>query len=245
MALLGVVLVTIQVFHPGSHAQLAPPPPPKRNVVAISNGKSMNGWRSPVGNWKLAGAAVPDPADPKKLKLEPGTGVLVNGDQGQTQNLFSRVEHSDVMASIEFMVPLGSNSGVYFQGRYEVQILDSWAVKDPKFGDCGGIYERHANGKGFEGRSPNENASKPPGQWQKFIVTFRAPRFDKDGRKVENARFVKVMHNGRVIHENIEVTGPTRSAAFDDEKPTGPIMLQGDHGPVAFRRIILKPVRLD
>ncbi|MEK7676891.1 MAG: family 16 glycoside hydrolase [Verrucomicrobiota bacterium] len=72
---------------------------------------------------------------------------------------------------------------------------------------------------------------------------FRAPRFDASGKKVENARFVKVTHNGRVIHENVELTGPTRAATYEnDEKPTGPLMLQGDHGPVAYRNLQLKPV---
>ena len=71
-------------------------------------------------------------------------------------------------------------------------------------------------------------------------MTFRAPRFDKDGKKTANAVFVKVVHNGKIIHENVEVTGPTRSAAFRDEKPLGPLMLQGDHGPVAYRNIRLK-----
>ena len=88
------------------------------------------------------------------------------------------------------------------------------------------------------------NASKPPGEWQTFDVIFRAPRFDGSGKKIDNARFVKVIHNGRVVHQNVEVTGPTRSSAFNDEKPTGPMMLQGDHGPVAFRNLWLKPLDL-
>jgi len=71
-------------------------------------------------------------------------------------------------------------------------------------------------------------------------VIFKAPRFDKDGKKTANAVFVKVTHNGKVVHENQEVTGPTRAAGFNDEKPTGPVMLQGDHGPVAYRNIRIK-----
>ncbi len=78
-------------------------------------------------------------------------------------------------------------------------------------------------------------------------MTFRATRFDAQGRKTENARFVKVVHNGQVIHENVEVTGPTRSATYEQapEKPQGPLMLQGDHGPVAYRNITLKPITQD
>ena len=61
--------------------------------------------------------------------------------------------------------------------------------------------------------------SKPPGEWQSFDVIFRAPRFDAEGRKIAHAKFVKVVHNGQIIHENTEVTGPTRAAHFEDEKP--------------------------
>ena len=93
--------------------------------------------------------------------------------------------------------------------------------------------------------APIINASKPPGEWQKFIVVFRAPRFDVDGNKLENAKFVKVIHNGQLIHKDIEVGGATKGARYNDEKSIGPLMLQGDHGPVAYRRIIFKPIKLD
>ena len=65
------------------------------------------------------------------------------------------------------------------------------------------------------------------------------------GKKTANARFVKVVHNGTVVHEDVEVTGPTRAAAFSDERPTGPLMLQGDHGPVAYRNVWLRPLASD
>ncbi len=141
--------------------------------------------------------------------------------------------------------PKGSNSGVYFQARYEIQILDSWGVEHPKYGDCGGIYERWKDNQGFEGRPPRVNASREPGEWQSFDVIFRAPRFDAAGGKIANARFVKVIHNGTVVHENVEVTGPTRASTFEDEKPLGPLMLQGDHGPVAYRNLRVKSVQLE
>jgi hypothetical protein len=86
------------------------------------------------------------------------------------------------------------------------------------------------------------NASRPPGEWQSFDVIFRAPRFDASGVKIANAKFVKVVHNGQVIHENIEVRGPTRGARFGDEKSAGPLLLQGDHGPVAYRNVRILPL---
>jgi len=205
-------------------------------------GKDLAAWRGDTGQWMICGEAKPSDADPTKLATKQGTGVLVNGPTGRTHNLLSKLQHGDVQAHVEFMVPKGSNSGVYFQGRYEIQVLDSWGVKKPKYGDCGGIYQRWADGRGFEGHPPRVNAAKAPGKWQTFDVTFRAPRFDTAGKKTANAVFVKVVHNGVVVHENVEVTGPTRAATYSDEKPTGPLMLQGDHGPVAYRNIRLGPL---
>ena len=198
-------------------------------------GTDLSAFRKPTGDWLVVGEVSKDRDNERRLTWKPGTGVVVNGRDGRTKHLVTKAEHGDCRAHIEFMVPKGSNSGVYFQGRYEIQVLDSWGKKKVGSGDCGGIYERWKDGKGFEGTPPDVNASRPPGEWQTYDVWFRAPRFDKAGKKTANARFLKVIHNGKVVHENVEVTGPTRSALFDDEKPTGPLMLQGDHGPVAYR----------
>ena len=201
----------------------------------------MYEWRPPHGDWVSVGDVELNRSAPKLLSTGDGSGILVNGDTGRTSNLFSVAEHGDVVLHVEFMVPQGSNSGIYFQGRYEIQVLDSWRVEKLKHGDCGGIYQRWNQGRGFEGHPPRINASRPPGAWQSFDVVFRAPRFDESGKKLANARFVKVVHNGTLVHENVEVTGPTRAAGFSDEKPTGPLMLQGDHGPVAYRNLSIVP----
>ena len=211
----------------------------------LFNGKDFTGWRKPTGEWRVVRNVIPNPTDDKTFVAEPGTGVMVNNPKGRTVNLITEREHGDVEAHIEFNVPKNSNSGVYFQGRYEIQVLDSWGVEKPKYGDCGGIYERWKDNKGYEGHAPRVNASKPPGEWQSFDVLFRAPRFDASGKKIQNAKFVKVVHNGQVVHENVEVTGPTRAATFEnDEKPLGPLMLQGDHGPVAYRNLRFKAIDL-
>jgi HEAT repeat protein len=208
-------------------------------------GDDFSTWRK-HGDWQIVGKAIMNPKNEKRIAIEPGTGIIVNGPKGRTVDLFSRAEFADVRAHIEFMVPRGSNSGVYFMGRYEIQILDSWGKKQPTFSDCGGIYQRwddKRTPKGYEGRPPRVNASLPPGQWQTFDVIFRAPRFDKTGKKIANARFVKVIHNGILVHRNAEVTGPTRAGTYRDEKPRGPLMLQGDHGPVAYRNIWIVPLK--
>lgn len=209
--------------------------------IELSSGDDLSAWRQPTGEWLIVGQALLDPREPRRLIFEPGRGVLLNGATGRTAHLVTELEHGDVEAHIEFMVSKGSNSGVYFQGRYEIQILDSWGVQQPEHSDCGGIYQRWKDGRGFEGRPPRTNASRPPGEWQTFDVVFRAPRFDAEGNKTENARFEKVVHNGTLIHQNADVTGPTRAAMFDDERPRGPLMFQGDHGPVAFRNLRVRP----
>jgi hypothetical protein len=131
------------------------------------------------------------------------------------------------------MVPKGSNSGVYLMGEYEVQILDSYGKPDDKLtqGDLGALYSAAA---------PKKNAAKKPGEWQKFVIDFQAPRFDGK-KKIGNARFTKVELNGETIHENVEVTKGATGGALGEEVAVGPLMLQGDHGPVAYRNIRVTP----
>jgi sugar phosphate isomerase/epimerase len=208
-------------------------------------GDDFSAWRGNTGQWEIVGDVFTNPKNMKLLSSKAGSGVILNGPTGRTRNILSKAEFGDVRAHIEFMIPKGSNSGVYFMGRYEIQVYDSYGVEKGQYPgiECGGIYERwdnNRNPKGFEGRSPRVNASRAPGQWQTFDVIFRAPRFDKNGRKISNARFEKVVHNGIMVHADLELTGPTRASTYNDEKPTGPLMLQGDHGPVAYRNIWLE-----
>ena len=219
-----------------------------KDTSVILTGGDFSQWRGNTGQWEIVGDTFTKPGNEKLLGSKPGTGVIVNGPTGRTLNLFSKEEFGDVKVHIEFMVPKGSNSGVYFNGRYEIQVFDSWGVKKPKYSDCGGIYQRwddKRNPKGYEGRPPRVNISRAPGQWQTFDVVFRSPRFDKKGQKISNARFEKVVHNGTVIHADVELSGPTRASAYKDEKATGPLMLQGDHGPVAYRNIRIEPAGMN
>ncbi|MEZ4774157.1 MAG: family 16 glycoside hydrolase [Bacteroidia bacterium] len=194
-------------------------------------------------NWKIVGEVFSLPDEPQNMTTEAGVGILANqNNETHRKNIFTAFEHEDIEIEWEFLMPKGSNSGVYFQGRYEVQLFDSWKTAPVTYVDCGGIYQRWdetkpEGEKGFEGIAPKVNASLAPGLWQRMRVIFRAPRFDEKGNKTENARFVEVIFNGITIHEDVEVTGPTRAAAFANEQATGPIMIQGDHGPVAFRNI--------
>jgi hypothetical protein len=214
--------------------------------VDLFNGTNLTGWKSPAGTWSAVQSVALDPANDKAFLSMPGTGVLLNSNNDKTLNLETIGEWGDCELHVEFCVPKGSNSGIYLQNRYEVQVLDSFGKAQVGEHDCGAIYERWdpSRGKGqegYEGHSPKVNASKPPGEWQSFDILFRAPRFDASGRKTANATFVKVLHNGQLIHKNVECTGPTRGAKLPGEAPTGPILLQGDHGPVAYRNFQLTP----
>lgn len=201
----------------------------------------LSAFGKPADGWACTDAITLSPADDRALVAggRPDSPTVYNGVKGNAPNLFTRSEYGDVAAHIEFMIPKRSNSGIYFQGRYEIQVYDSFGVIKDKYPgiECGGIYPRWINNTEHEGHSPLINASLSHGQWQSFDVVFQSPKFDASGRKTGNAKFVKVVHNGRLIHENIETTGPTRAAAFEDEKTLGPVMFQGDHGPVAYRNV--------
>jgi lysophospholipase L1-like esterase len=213
----------------------------------LVDGTDLARWREPLGEWTVAQSVSLQPANPTAFAISPGQGIIVNGAKGRTVDLISKAEFGDVQVHVEFCVPKKSNSGVYLQGRYEVQILDSYGVTTDAYPgeNCGGIYPRWINEQNVQGHSARVNASRPPGEWQSFDIVFRAPRFDAAGKKVQNARFVRVTHNGQVVHENVEVTGPTRAAHWEDEKAQGPLMLQGDHGPVAYRNLRVKRIQLD
>jgi hypothetical protein len=105
--------------------------------VVLFNGTDFSNWQTPAGEWCAAKSVSLDKTDPRKFVIEPGAGIMVNGPKGNTTDIFTKTEHGDVQAHIEFIIPKNSNSGVYFQGRYEVQVYDSFGVELPKYIDCG------------------------------------------------------------------------------------------------------------
>ncbi|HEU4723147.1 MAG TPA: family 16 glycoside hydrolase [Gemmatimonadaceae bacterium] len=231
-----------------AQAPHAPEPPDPRagllpaQTIPLTD---LRAFRPTAANWRVAGGASVDRARALALTGEAGSGVLVNSPTDAAKgHLLTTFEHGDLDLALDVMLPKGSNSGVYLMGRYEVQLFDSWGVPRPTFADMGGIYQRWnerrgPGNEGYEGVPPRLNASRAPGLWQHLEIVFRAPTFD-GRRKIANARFVKVTLNGVVVQENVEVTGPTRAAPFDDERPTGPLMIQGDHGPIAVRNLQYK-----
>jgi hypothetical protein len=203
---------------------------------SLFTGKDTTGWKlknaSAKKTWEVVPGAQLDPADPKRLiASKDGAGVLLNGGDGKGSDIYTEKEFGDCELHVEFMVPRSGNSGIYLMGRYEVQVLDSHGKPNDKLGqgDVGAIYSAAA---------PSTNAAKPAGEWQTFHIVFQAPRFDADGKKTSHAKFLSIKLNGTEVQKNIEVTkGPTGGHLRNDEKPTGPLLFQGDHGPVAFRNV--------
>lgn len=218
---------------------------PEVNTKIYLTGEDLSAWRTNRGSWETVGRVYINPENERQLLSKPGSGIITNGPRGRTRDIYSKQEFADVMVHLEFMVPTKSNSGVYLMGQYEIQVRDSWGKKKLKYGDNGGIYQRwdeNRQPKGYEGTAPMVNASLEPGKWQSFDIVFRAPRFDKDGKKIANAKFEKVLHNGALIHDNVELTGPTRGSRYPADIPYGPLRIQGDHGSVAYRNIWIAPL---
>jgi len=200
----------------------------------IFNGKDLTGWKTKQSknksNW-VVGAAKLDPNDAKKLVVAKDGRELVNA-QGRGVDIYSEYIHGDAIIRVEVMVPKGSNSGIYVHGEYEIQVLDSFGKdKNPGAGDMGAIYSA---------QPPKNPKFKAPGEWSQFEIHWQAPKFDDKGAKTANAKFVKVILNGQVIHENVEMKGPTPGGVTGKEHAQGPLMFQGDHGPVSYRNIIIQ-----
>ncbi|MHC4539757.1 MAG: 3-keto-disaccharide hydrolase [Planctomycetota bacterium] len=209
--------------------------------AAIAGDDNFAGWYN-SDKWDVAGDAALNSDNIRRLAGKAGSGVLINGKEGKCPSLVTkRRDYRDVEIHVEFMLAKGSNSGVIFHGNYEIQILDSYGIKKPTAGHCGGIYPRAEAKPSYhhidKGSPPRINAAKPPGQWQTLDIIFQAARFDKVGKKTAHAKFVKVVHNGMVIQENQEV--PYASGTNWDRKqyPQGPIIIQGDYGPIAVRNV--------
>lgn len=217
----------VKLLKPEDKVDVRPTPAPPGAVV-LFDGKNPGAWV------KAGGKAAGDPA---AWKLVQGGAMQVQGGNNiMTKERFG----GRFKLHVEFRVPYmpnakgqgRGNSGVYVQGRYEVQVLDSYGLKS-KDNDCGGIYGVAA---------PLVNVCKAPTIWQSYDIEFTAPRCE-DGKKVANARMT-VYHNGTKIHDNVEIRVDNTTAGLGGNVcEPGPIMLQ-DHGnPVQFRNIWLLPMK--
>ncbi len=209
---------------------------PQTSTVHVPfNGSDLNNWRlkgnrpMSAAKW-VVGTAALSPTDPRQLISKGDRGDMINLAErhGQSIDIYSEQTFGDCRIELEVMVPQGSNSGAYVMGEYEIQVLDSWGRQKMGSGDMGAVYGA---------APPPVNASKKPGEWQKYVIDVNAPRYDEAGKKIANAELAKVQLNGHILHHNLVLPGPTPSGVTGREAAKGPIMFQGDHGPVAYRNI--------
>ena len=153
---------------------------------------------------------------PENNQFRMENGMLINREAGG--NLITKETFNDFKLHAEFRYPEGSNAGIYLRGRYEVQIADNYGM-EPESHLIGGVY-------GFI--DPTVNAAKKAGEWQTYDITL-------------TGRMVTVVLNGTEVISNRPIPGITGGALNSDEGQPGPIMLQGDHGPVEFRKIMITP----
>jgi len=201
------------------------PKPAPKGAEVLFDGKDLSGWTSPDGK-----TAAEWNVEDGYMEVVPGKGDI------KTKETFG----PDFKLHVEFWLPLmadkksqeRANSGVYLQGRYEIQVLDSYKNETYEKGECGAMY-------GILGTS--KNANKPPEQWQTYDISFHAPRVDDQGKVTEKGRLTVVFNGEKVIDDGKfdKVTGGAQDEEFG--KP-GPIRLQ-DHGcKVRYRNIWLKPL---
>ena len=186
------------------------------DAIVLFDGKDLSAWKGADGG-------------PAKWKVENGV-LLMNGG-----NILTKEEFGDVQLHIEWATPSEvkgdgqgrGNSGVYLQGRYEIQVLDSYQNPTYPNGQAGAFYGHNA---------PLVNAARKPGEWQTYDIIFRAPKPGPDGKVIPGS--FTVLHNGVLVQDHIPVLGEaTTSAQFSGAVPKGPLMLQDHSNPVRYRNI--------
>ena len=204
-------------------------------------------WRKRDAKWITTDEVKLNAEKNNRLAATPtdSGNIWVNGETGRVPDLITKENFGDCEVHVEFLIAKNSNSGVKFHAVYEIQIHDTPPKRELSGDSMGGIYPRADNTKGYKhidkGIAPKLNAAKPAGEWQTLDVVWKSPRFDAEGKKIADAVIVKAVLNGKVIHENQELKTPTGANWNKKETPTGPFMLQADHGPVAFRKIKITP----
>lgn len=209
----------VRVVAPGTAT--APP----SDAIALFDGSSLKEWVSAKD-----GAPAPWTLNPDgSMTVLPGAGDI------KTRRLFG-----DVQLHLEFRTPTEitsdgqgrGNSGVFFQERYEVQVLDNYQNRTYSNGQAGSVYKQHI---------PLANACRPPGEWQTYDIIFTAPRFNKDGVRV-SAGTLTVIHNGVLIQNHVEIQGTTEYIGWPKNIAHGPAALRlQDHGNlVSYRNIWIR-----
>lgn len=204
----------------------------KSNPIPLQN---LNAFNDPGKSWTIVGDVNGYINVANTLSAVNGEGVLLNLPTKKVKgtDLYTLLEYGDVDVEMKFLMSKNGNSGIYLQGRYEVQLEDSWNLSNSTSASNGGIYNLKA---------PRINASKAPGLWQDLKISFQAPRFNSSGEKIQNARILKVLLNGVLVQENVELFNPTPGAVSNQEVAKAALRIQGDHGAIAFKDLVISEV---
>jgi len=217
----------------------------------VFNGKDFTGWKmrdtrpGRAEVWSVASDVKLNPDNHRQLiatgKGNGPDGIMFRSGEGDSggqsgTDILTDKKFGDCQVHCEFMIPEKSNSGVYLMGEYEVQIWSDIGTPTNKL-------STHNTGAIYSTKPPPSVELKPYGQWNTLDIVFQAPRFDANGNKTQNAKFISVTLNGKKIQENVDTPKPTGGQVKAKEVPVGPLMLQGDHGPVAFRNVRVKSLQ--
>jgi hypothetical protein len=178
--------------------------------------------------WKLVNWITSEYQTANSLKTTEGKGILISEASGEGLN--TKMEHADLELVFETLIPKAAQGSILFQNRYKLQLADSWEDKETNAQSCGTV-----SSKWDKAQAPRANANKAAGLWQKFHILFRAPQFDKTGKKIKNARFESIYQNGVLIHENVEFVGKA-----EEEIAFAPLLFKNEAGKIAFRNIQYK-----
>ena len=215
------------VIDPGTSSTQDLPGRSPSDAVVLFDGKDLSRWVHKDGS-----AA--------KWKVENGYAEVA----AKTGYIYTRDSFGDCQLHVEFAEPVPpkgesqerGNSGVFLMGLYEIQVLDTYENKTYADGMASAVYGQYP---------PLVNASRPPGQWQSYDIVFHGPRFDKEGKLTRPAR-VTVLHNGVLVQDNVELSGPTAHGErppYKAQPDKLPLALQ-DHGnPVHYRNIWIRELK--
>lgn len=211
------------------------------SVLPVYSNLSLNelsGFKEVSSQWKLAGSVSYDLDKITKSKIGSGTGILVSIPKAKEENLLvSKLEHGNLAIELEFMLAKGSAAIIYLQGRYGIKINDSWGNYGSVSDASGGIFKKTENNSQSNLIIPARmNVSRAPGLWQKMQIFFQAPKFDNNGKKIEDAKFLKIVYNGVVIHENVGLSSPSGKSPLNGETISGPWIFSGN-GAIALKSI--------
>ncbi len=216
------------VITPGTESTQAQPGRPPSDAVVLFNGKDLSNWQAVEGG------------GPPKVTVGNGFFAIAPG----TGDIQTKAGYGDCQLHIEWATPNPpkgtdqdrGNSGVFLQGLYEIQVLDSYNNVTYADGEAAAVYGQYP---------PQVNAARPPGVWQMYDIIFHGALFDRSGKLMRPAN-VTVLYNGVLVQDHVQIMGPTAHharPAYTASPEKAPLRLQDHHHPVKYRNIWIRELK--